>query len=62
MGAHAGMKIPLVILVVGGDQFTLKKVRDAISKSIPVVIVSGSGDIPDMLADIYEGLEHRQPR
>ena len=55
---------PLVILVVGGDRFTLEKIRNATSRKnqIPVVIVNGSGAIADMLADIYKALEHRRPR
>lgn len=56
------VKTPLVILVVGGDKFTLQKVRDATSKQIPVVIVNGSGAIANMLAYIYQTLEHSQPR
>ena len=58
------MKTPLVILVVGGDRFTLEKVADATQKNtqIPVVIVNGSGKIADMLANVYKALEHRVPR
>ena len=60
----ADVKTPLVILVVGGDRFTLEKVADATSKSvqIPVVIVNGSGKIADMLAAVYMALEHKVPR
>ena len=50
--------------MVGGDKFTLKKVRDAVSKEnqIPVVIVNGSGVIADLLAYVYKVLEFRKPR
>ena len=46
---------PVVLLVVGGDQFTLAKVAHSTAHcDIPVVIVNGSGAIATMLADIYK--------
>ncbi|NEP40317.1 MAG: hypothetical protein F6K35_14190 [Okeania sp. SIO2H7] len=63
------MKIPVVTLVVGGDDFTLEKVKETTkeesdSKVPPghVVIVDGSGCIANMLADIYKKLEEAVSR
>ena len=51
----------MVILVVGGDQFTLRKLASVLSDDvkIPVVIVSGSGAIADMLAQTHTSLKTR---
>lgn len=49
----------MVILVLGGDTFTLQKVSEAIADDvqIAVVIVNGSGPIANMLASIFKLLE-----
>ena len=51
----------MVILVVGGDQFTLSKLASVLSDDvqIPVVIVSGSGQIADMLAHMHTAMQTR---
>ncbi|ELT91987.1 hypothetical protein CAPTEDRAFT_196769 [Capitella teleta] len=63
LGSKA-VNTPLVILVLGGDRFTLNKVTNAVKQDvqIPVVVVNGSGKIADMLATIYKALEYRVPR
>ena len=61
-----GLVTPVVTLVVKGDEFTLKRVKEATSKEnkMPgqVVIVNGSGGIADILADIYNTLKKTAPR
>ena len=49
---------PLVLLVVGGDRFTLDKLAEATfaGGDIPVVIVNGSGEIASMIAETYKAL------
>ena len=58
----AGLGLPVVTLVVGGDEFTLKKVAETVRKENnptpgSVVIVNESGSIANMLADIYKAME-----
>ena len=49
---------PLVLLVVGGDRFTLKKVAEATFAGVdtPVVVVNGSGEIASMIAETHKAL------
>ncbi|CAH1239415.1 TRPM2 [Branchiostoma lanceolatum] len=44
------LKIPVVLLVVQGGEKTLKNVKKAVEKKIPVVIVDGSGQAADLIA------------
>ena len=53
---------PVVVLVLGGDIFTLRKVAEAINMEISVVIVNGSGKIATMLASVFKQLEDINPR
>ena len=52
----------MVILVIGGDAFTIQKLKFACSLGISIVVVHGSGTIADMCADVYKSLEGRLPR
>ena len=58
------MSTPVVILVLGGDTFTLQRLAEAVDErvSISVVIVNGSGLIANMLAEIFKSLETMAPR
>ena len=58
------VKTPVVILVLGGDQFTLERLADATSEDsqISVVIVNNSGPVANMLAEAYQKLEKEKPR
>ncbi len=58
----AAVTTPLVILVVGGDQFTLKKIHESTAIGISVVVVNGSGPIADMIADVDMAMETHFPR
>ena len=58
------MKTPLIILVVGGDKFTLQKVKTATSAEVgtSVVIVNDSGPIADIMAEVFKALESQYSR
>ena len=47
-----------MLLVVGGDRFTLKKVAEATFAGVdtPVVVVNGSGEIASMIAETHKAL------
>ena len=53
--------IPVVVLVLGGDRFTLEKIAHVTCQAdpIPVVVVDGSGAVADMLADCYRYMQSR---
>ena len=59
-----GVSTPVVILVLGGDTFTLQKLAEAVTDkvSISVVLINGSGTIANMLAEIFKALESTAPR
>ena len=59
---HIDVKTPVIVLVVGGDKFTLAKVADCVESGIAVVIVNESGPIPDLLADIYHAFDSKHPQ
>ncbi|XP_029657208.1 transient receptor potential cation channel subfamily M member 8-like, partial [Octopus sinensis] len=48
------VKIPAVVVLVGGELETLKSVYDSISRNIPVVIVKDSGRAADIMAKAYQ--------
>ncbi|CAI9735612.1 Hypothetical predicted protein [Octopus vulgaris] len=48
------VKIPAVVVMVGGGPGTLKSVYDSISCNIPVVIVKDSGRAADIMAKAYQ--------
>ena len=51
--------IPVVVLVLGGDRFTLEKIANVTSQAdpIPVVVVDGSGTVASMLADCHRFMQ-----
>ena len=60
-GHFTDVKTPVIVLVVGGDKFTLEKVADCVESGIAVVVVNESGPIPEMLADIYHAFDSKHP-
>ena len=54
--------MPLIFVVLGGDQFTIEKVALAVENSTVVVIVNGTGDIANMLADMVHSLNEMKIR
>ena len=56
------MKIPVVLVVITGDMFTLAKVAWAVQNDIVVVILHGSGAIANMLGDLVIEMEELTKR
>lgn len=48
------MNVPAVLLVVGGDQDTLKAMLESIRRRTPVVAIQGTGKAADILAAAYK--------
>ena len=61
---HLGVKTPLIIILVGGDKFTLEKVQHATSVGVgmSVVIVNDSGPIADAMAEVFKAMESQYSR
>ncbi|KAL3837250.1 hypothetical protein ACJMK2_022618 [Sinanodonta woodiana] len=55
---HDFKYFPVVLLVINGGPRILKRVRNALSNNIPVVIVKGSGHVADLLADAVTHAEY----
>ena len=53
---------PVILMVVGGDQFTLSKVAWAVQNNIVVVILSGSGAIANSLSSLVIEMEELRKR
>ena len=53
---------PVILVVVGGDQFTLSKMAWAVHNNIVVVILSGSGAIANMLSELVIEMEELRKR
>ena len=57
----ADVKTPVIVLLVGGDKFSLNKVAECVETGIAVVIVNESGPIAEMLADVYHAFDSKHP-
>ncbi|EHB06264.1 Transient receptor potential cation channel subfamily M member 4 [Heterocephalus glaber] len=49
-----GIDIPVLLLLIGGDEKMLKRVEDATQAQLPCLLVAGSGGAADCLAEILE--------
>ena len=56
------MTLPVVTLVIGGDEQTLEQVLHSVDNKNPVIIVNKSGDIPSLLSELFYNLEDTHPR
>ena len=58
----SGESLPLILIVLGGDQFTIEKVASAVQNNTAVVVVNGTGDIANMLAEMVQALNKTRKR
>ncbi|XP_064608301.1 transient receptor potential cation channel subfamily M member 2-like [Liolophura sinensis] len=54
IAAEHSVNVPAVLLVVGGEQDTLKAVLESIRRRTPVVVIQGTGKAADILAGAYK--------
>ena len=51
-----GITIPVVTLVIGGGQGTLKNIQATLKRDLPVVIIKDSGRLADVFAFAFDEL------
>ncbi|XP_054553271.1 transient receptor potential cation channel subfamily M member 4 [Talpa occidentalis] len=52
--AGTGIDIPVLLLLIDGDEKMLKRIEDATQAQLPCLLVAGSGGAADCLAEILE--------
>ncbi|XP_060030125.1 transient receptor potential cation channel subfamily M member 4 isoform X2 [Erinaceus europaeus] len=54
--AGTGIDIPVLLLLIDGDEKMLKRIEDATQERLPCLLVAGSGGAADCLAEILEDI------
>lgn len=49
--SELSMKVPVLLIVVEGDISTIHQVKTVLEKSIPVLLIKGSGKAADFIAE-----------
>ena len=49
-----GITVPVVTLVIGGGQGTLKNIQATLKRDLPVVIIKDSGRLADVFAFAFD--------
>jgi hypothetical protein len=55
-----GITVPVVTLVIGGGQGTLKHIQETLKRNLPLVVVKDSGRLADVLVFAYDELMKRR--